>query len=782
MKKMALLWKWKAVKLLSVLVGATLCFEALLYISFVVYPLPVFELERDFSTVHLGSDNELLRITLSPNGKYRVKLKLEDISEYLKKGFLLYEDRYFYRHGGINPFSLVRAVVTNINHNKKLGASTITMQIARMSEPKPRTIKAKLLELIRALQLEKRYSKHELLEIYLNSVPMGGNIEGVGAAAYLYFNKPASQLSLGESALLIALPKSPTAYRPDLSPEKAKIQRNKVIDRIGIQLARSETMIAGALAEKIPGQRMENPFRAPSLILRTTAGSQEFIKNYCIRLPLQEYSEEIIARSIKQLSKRGCYNGALLIINNRTMEVLTYVGTADFNDAAHGGQINCANIKRSPGSLLKTFLYAQGVEQGITTPKKILFDIERNYDGYNPANFDQKFTGLVTAEEALINSLNVPAVNLEYELGKNGLREFLQKARLIDKQRRGLNPGLSIVLGAYPLTLEELVRAYAALANDGKLRELVYFKNDSLQNEGFPIFSPEACFIITSCLTKIERTDLPRAWEFTPTRGRIAFKTGTSFGLKDAWCIGYNPDYTVGVWLGNTDAKGSTALVGIRAAAPIVVEVFNYLTRYHDSWFKKPNRVEERSVCALSGEVTGPYCQNNLTDYYIPGISNTTVCTIHQKIQVRKRDGVEMCRYCMNGLPGEYADTIIEMWPPDVASFLRKNGKKGTIIPKHNSECTAFFSAKVLKIKSPLSNSYYALNSALPIENQKIELNAQSVNPEAEVFWYVDDYLLARGFPDQKVFMQPTSGKHLITVMDARGAFDTVSINVQKAR
>ncbi|MDD5491966.1 MAG: penicillin-binding protein 1C [bacterium] len=772
-------WRWKAVKLLVTLAVAVICFEVLLYVSLAVYPLPVFKLEEDFSTVHLSSENELLRINLSPTGKYRVKLKLEDISEYLKKGFLFYEDRYFYRHKGINPISLCRALATNIKYQKKLGASTITMQIAKMIEPKPRTIKAKLLEMVRALQLEKKYSKQELLEMYLNSVPMGGNIEGVGAAAYLYFNKPASQLSLGESALLIALPKSPTANRPDISPVKAKKQRNKVLDRIGVQLAQYSDMIAGAREERIPAKREENPFKAPSLIVRA-AGGPEFIKTYCISMPLQAYGEELIAKSVKRLSIRGCYNGALIIIDNRTMKVLAYVGTADFNDALHGGQINCANIKRSPGSLLKTFLYAQGVEEGKITPKKILYDIERHYEGYNPANFDKKFTGLVTAEEALIDSLNVPAVNLEYELGKKGLRDFLQRARLMDRSRNKLNPGLSIVLGAYPLTLEELVKLYASMANNGKMRELVFLENDLSKNEGVQILSPEACFIITSCLAKIQRTDLPRAWEFTPTRGRIAFKTGTSFGLKDAWCIGYNPDYTVGVWLGNTDAKGSTALVGIRATAPILVEVFNYLTRYHDSWFQKPGQVEERLICALSGEVAGPYCQNTLTDYYIPGISNNSVCAVHQKIQVRKKDGKEVCRYCMDGLPGEYKDKVIEIWPPDVASFLRKNGRKVATTPEHNTTCTVFASAKELKIESPLPNSHYVFNPALPAGSQKIELTAQSVNPGTEVYWYVDDCLLARGSPDKMVLMQPAIGEHKITVMNARGAYDTVSINVQK--
>lgn len=759
-------------------------FHILILVSLEIFPLPLDVLEEDYSTVHLANNDELLRISLSSSDKYRIKLKLEDISEYLKEGFLFYEDRFFYSHPGINPFSIMRALITNYRCKRVVsGASTITMQIAKLMEPKERTVKSKIIEIFRALQLEKKYKKKELLEIYLNMVPMGGNIEGVGAAAYLYFGKPAKHLSLGESALLIGLPKSPNRYRPDRDIHNAKWQRNQVINRIRNRLDVSAKLIYESMNERIPNRRFDNPFELPNLIIRTRLIGPKFIKRYQIDMALQKYCEGLLKKSINKLEKSGCHNGAMVVLDNRTMEVLVYIGSADFYDAVHGGQINCANIKRSPGSLLKPFLYALSIEKGIVTPKKILFDIERNYDGYNPGNFNREFLGPIAAEEALICSLNVPAVNLDYELGREGLSSFVSKTHFIDERRKKIEPGLSLVLGAYPMTLEEIVRIYACFANGGRLRELKFFKENNYlgKNEGFSVLSPEACFMISTMLSEIERPDLPQCWEFTHNRGRIAFKTGTSFGLRDAWCIGYNPDYTVGVWFGNVDCKGSDVLVGIRAAAPVVVNIFNHLTRYKDSWFKRPKEVKKRKVCVVSGELAGPYCDKTVWDYYIPGISSNKPCSVHRCIYVRKADGVEVCRYCMSDHQDKYLSRIVEIWPPDVASALRAMGRKIEKIPKHNPECNAFNVRDGLRIRSPMSRGYYAVNRMLPFDEQKILLKAESDTDCEIVYWFLDDTLIHKGSPDQMFYINPEPGEHIITVIDTRGRNDEVKFKIHKS-
>lgn len=771
----------KTLKLLIILVAIYAVYNIIIFLSLIVFPLPEKFLEKDYSTVYLGSNSELLRIDLSSSDKYRIKLNLENMSDYLKKGFIAYEDRMFYFHPGINPFSFARALAGNIMSKRVVsGASTISMQIAKIMEPKKRNIKSKIQEILRAVQLEKKYTKKELLEIYLNIVPMGGNIEGVGAASYLYFGKSAKHLSIGESAVLISLPKSPNKLRPDEHPEEAKTQRNMVIERIKDRLNLNSDLLKQAFSEKIPDSRFLNPYETPGIVARVKSEGPQFVKKCAVDMVLQKFCESVLQKQIKHLKEKECYNGAMIVIDNKTMDVLVYIGSADFYDLKHCGQINCADILRSPGSLLKPFLYARAMENGIITPNKMVFDVERSYDGYVPANFDKKYQGPVTALEALICSLNVPAVNLEYQLNKEGLYSFIKNAHFTDKSRNCEHTGLSLVLGAYPLTLEELVRLYSCFANNGKLRELNFFvnKENKQKNEGFTLMQPPVCYIISSMLSEVNRPDLPQCWEFTHNRGRIAFKTGTSFGLKDAWCIGYNPDYTVGVWFGNADCKSSSALIGMEASAPVVVEVFNHLTRYKDSWFKKPENVSKRQVCALSGEKAGPYCKKIVSDYYIPGVSSNDECSVHKLIYIRKSDGTEVCRSCMSGKKDEYYSKIAEIWPADIADYFRNSGKHYSVIPKHNLECNSISIDSELKIKSPSKNGHYTISRSLPDKFQKIPLKAES-NKESElIYWFLDGKFIFKSSPDKELFISPKPGEHEISIVDTKGRTDKVKFRV----
>ena len=356
-----------------------------------------------------------------PGGKYRIRLHLDDMGDDLKRGFLLYEDKHFYHHPGVNPWALARSAVCNIRHRRVLmGGSTLTMQIAKMMEPKPRTFGSKMIEVFRALQLESHYSKDELFELYLNLIPMGGNIEGVGAASYLYFGKPARGLSFGESALLIGLPRCPNRYRPDLHSDQAKRQKMKIMSQIGPALGLTPQEFQENALRAIPHKRYPNPFECPHLIVRTRSLGNPYAKHYTIDPRIQSLCEDLLHKTVQKLEPEGSSNGAVIVIDNATMKVLAYVGSPDFQDSAHGGEMNGAALLRSPGSLLKPFLYAIGLEKGLLTPRKLVYDIERNYDGYIPANFDKRFLGPVAAENALARSLNVPAVNLEFELAARG--------------------------------------------------------------------------------------------------------------------------------------------------------------------------------------------------------------------------------------------------------------------------------------------------------------------------------------------------------------------------
>ncbi len=758
-------------------------YRLIILISLWVFPLPTGLLESDYSTLHLDTRGHLLRISLSPSGKYRLRLPLNRMADTLKRGFLLYEDRFFYYHQGVNPLSILRSLALNTKHAKVLmGGSTLTLQIAKMIEPKRRTLGAKLLETLRAWQLEGTYSKNQLLELYLNTVPMGGNIEGVGAAAYLYLGKPAAALSVAESALLIGLPKSPKLFRPDRHPQAARVQRGKVLRSMARDLRFTPRQLAEAEQAPIPEHRFSNPHECQHLLSRTHHESPRLIREYTLDPQLQAFCELRLRTASEKMRPWDIFNGAILVIDNHTMQVLAYVGSPDFNDQQHGGQINGANILRSPGSLLKPFLYARGLEAGLITPRRLVYDLERNYDGYQPANYERRFWGPLAAEDALAYSLNTPAVELEYELGtERGLAGFLRQTRLAGPRLAKNNPGLSIVLGAMPMSLEEMVQLYAIFSNQGRLRRLLFFQDELNQpNQGSPMLSPEATFITGEMLARLFRPDLPQAWEFTANRGKIAYKTGTSFGLRDAWTIGFTPGYTVGVWLGNVDAKGSTALVGSKVAAPLMAEIMNELTRYKDAWFRQPATVRQRPVCALSGEPMSPACTSSLQDWFIPGISSMKPCPIHQRLTFDKKTGLEVCKACMTQPREAYLEKTVEIWPPEAAAYLRQQGKTAGISMQHNPECPALVSTGGLKIKSPLPNSRFALTQALASRHQKIPLSAQCQHPADNVFWYEDQRWLGQTKPDETLYLEPKPGRHTISAVTARGQVDHVDIVVNR--
>jgi penicillin-binding protein 1C len=457
------------------------------------------------------------------------------------------------------------------------------------------------------------------------------------------------------------------------------------------------------------------------------------------------------------------------------------VGSPDYHDPI-GGQVNGANITRSPGSALKPFLYAISIERGLVTPKRVLFDIPRDYGGYKPANYEGKYIGLVTAEDALAGSLNVPAVGLESALesqGNDGLDFWIKSTGCVGRGRGQMEPGLSVVLGAYPMTVEEMVRLYAALANGGRMKTLRFFADETQpQEKGKEILSPESSYLVSEMLSKVERTDIPASWEFSPTRSKVAFKTGTSFGHRDAWCVGYNPDYTIGVWLGNANNQGCPALVGHDAAAPVVINLFNELSRSSDIWFQRPRGVQSRKICSLSGQPAGEDCKDVIDDDFIPGVSDNETCPIHRKVWIRKKDHREVCRYCMTGKPEDYYSKVFEIWPPDVTRFLRSHGAKFESIPKHNPDCTAFFSRFKPHITSPRPQGKYEIQPGIAMENQKIGLSVQAGPDVDQVYWFLNGRLVNQGKPDKLFFLTPQQGKWEVSVVDSRGRADKVNFLV----
>jgi penicillin-binding protein 1C len=746
-----------------------------------IFPLPLYRIEDDFSTLHIDSDNKLIRITLSGSGRYRIKMGLSGMPEYVKKGFVEYEDRSFYYNPGINPAAIVRAMYLNIKKGRVVsGGSTITLQIAKLIEPKKkRTFLVKVIEAFRALQLTMKYSKDRLLEIYLNTIPMGGNIEGVAAASYFYFNKPPSGLSLGEAATLIALPKQPNRLRPDIRLKEAYDARDAVLKRIAPGLKLGGDILSMASEEKYPGRRFINPGRLQHLVNRKFAGTG-YIRNYFINNSVQDACEYRLKKTIDRLKKKGVYNGAIIVAENRTGRVIAYAGSPDFGDKAHGGEIDGANIYRSPGSTLKPLLYGLALDAGIITPKKIVYDIPRDYDGYYPVNAQKKFNGMITAEEALTHSYNSIAVMLENELAGRGLLYTLKKSGFTDIKRNNITPGLSVVLGTYPMTLEELVTIYSAIANGGELKRLKYtVEQEKIKEDPVRILSGESSYIVSEMLAKGERPDLPQSWEFTYYRGKVAFKTGTSFGMIDALCVGYNPDYTVGVWLGNADCSPSFELIGIKSAAPLLMEIFNVLTKHTDTWFTAPDGVASRKVCPASGDLPGDFCRDTTDDMYIKGRTRNVTCRVHKQIFINKKTGLRADPGHLKYPLSCYEKRTIEEWPPEAASFLRQNGGMTSLIPPYSVDEAPDGSYARPKITSPVNGNIYMINSAMPVEYQRIPLKvAAAGGTENKIFWFANGRVIASGSADKTLFFKPEPGTYEIAVQDNLGESDKVNFKV----
>ena len=851
------------------------------------FPLPKARLHPPVSQIVLDRNGEWLRAFLADDGMWRIatssqqpaisKLTAERIgqqpvpmadshlpknpftdsrrlmadSHLLHQAILTSEDRWFYYHYGINPVSIATAIYDNLKAGEVVrGGSTITMQLARLMEPKARNIPNKLIEMFRALQLEHTYSKSEILTFYFNMLPYGGNIVGTAAASRFYFNKPQHTLSLGEAALLAAIPNAPERLRPDRFPENARKAREKVLNRLLAHRQISEQQWQEALQEPIPHKRYPLPFKAPHLSRMLVKHAKSTTTNGRVYTTIDAKVQETAVRILNEYlvdaerkpSLRGSHStstGAIIVMDTQNRHVLAMVGSHDFFDRSALGQINGTLAPRSPGSALKPFVYALAMEEGLITPETLLFDVPVTYAGYTPVNYNGKYNGYVTTRQALARSLNVPAVNLNARLKNVTLHAFLKQAG-ISTLAPAQKYGLSMVLGGCEVNLLELTTLYAGLANMGEFGpyQLTLPRNSSQAQEGserliplnrrFPtaeserserpenyfsqrLLQKETSFIITEMLTNSQlptnTVKNPEAFERTMNLPKIAWKTGTSYGHRDAWCIGYSPTLTIGVWLGNFDGKGTPLLSGTDAATPILFALFTALTGQDTHrWFTKPEQLKTRQICALSGAPISPHCPIHKEDVYIPGISSVAVCAIHKRIYVDETTGYSLCSHCRKNSrqpsatssqkDSQYTEShattrtsfneaqakIFEEWPADAATWLAENGFAVSVLPEHNPLCTGTIAGNAPVILSPAEDTIYYIREGVPLENQKIRLIASASSRTQDLFWFLDGELIFQGSAGQQYWLTPARGKHVLTCVDAEGRSATRPLHISLIR
>ncbi len=655
--------------------GSVICLGAWLILVLLPCPHPLDG--RSFSRVINDRQGELLRLSLAPDQKYRIRIRLEDIPPEALNAILEYEDRHFWRHPGVNPLSLVRAALGMAGGGRRMGGSTITMQVARLVHGlKTGSLPDKIRQIWLALHLERHYSKAEILESYFNLAPYGGNVEGLGAAALIYFHKSAAQLNRDESIALMLVPQNPVARRPSI--------RNSAF----WEAVRRQWHAREEYAPLRIFGPADLPFAAPHLCAELLALPGAAAIHTTLDAATQRRVETVLGRYIRRHAACGLNNAAALLVHWPSMEVRALAGSADFYNADIDGQVDGTRARRSPGSTLKPFIYALALEQGLIHPQTLLADTPRSFAGYEPENFDRAFRGPIPAAAALRASRNVPALALAARLTEPDLYDFLRRGGvnfLSGKEHYGL----SLVLGGAEVTMREMAVLYAMLANGGVWRPLQLTRETEQQGKspvGLPLLSPEAAFVVLRMLEESTPDSL------VPSHGGavlpLRFKTGTSNGFRDAWAAGVFGPYVLVVWVGNFDNTSNPLLVGRLAAAPLFMEMARMLAAVEAlrDTLAQPGselNLEEMEVCTATGDLDTSLCADTTRIWFIPGISPVRPSGIFRRIHLDRETGLRACA----PEAGRTQEVVWEFWPSDLAAMFEQAGRPKVPPPPYEESC-----------------------------------------------------------------------------------------------
>ena len=728
-----------------------------------------------YSKLILSDEKKVMNAALSSDQQWRMKTGIGEVNPLLIKTMIYKEDRWFRWHPGVNPVAFTRALWQNISSGERVsGASTITMQVVRMLEPRKRTIGNKLIECFRALQLELHHSKNEILELYINLLPYGGNIQGIKAASFLYFGQEPQVLSLAQIVSLAIIPNDPNHLRLGINNDRIVLERNFWLKKLGLLGIFDKKTLNDALLEPLTAKRYDAPKQIPHLarLLSKMYPERPVIQTY-IDARIQDFVENTVTNEVNMYRGIGVGNAAVVLIDNHTHTVVAYVGSAGFSENQFQGQVDGASSLRSPGSALKPFLYALAMDRGLITPKTVLQDIPQNFNGYRPLNYDETFRGRITASQALALSLNIPAVDLANRVGVDLFNEKLSRGGLKWIGERKKKLGLSVILGGCGVTLTELTSLYSCLATDG-IKYPLCFTSDSQQNETDTLFSPQASWMIHDILTGLKRPDLPNNFENSVNLPHIAWKTGTSYGRRDAWSFGYNPEYTVGVWVGNFDGTGIPELSGADFATPILFKIFNFLTyNQKPTWFKRPAGLDFRLVCSESGLPPGESCTNLVMDDYIPAVSPNRKCDHLIPTFVNEAGSISYCRSCLPETG--YRTELYPNLSPGLIAFYEEEQIPYKKIPAHNPLCSRVYHNDSPVITSLTEGKEYILYASA---KQQLQLAFTATSDVNKVYWYINDKFFKEAIRGQKLFFTPDPGLIKISCSDDKGRNTDIQVKV----
>lgn len=734
------------------------------------------------ATVITSKNDELLGAQIAKDGQWRFPHN-DSIPKKFKTCIIQFEDEYFYKHPGFNPVSIFKALRENLKSDGiKRGGSTITQQVIRLSRKgKNRTYFEKAIEIILATRLELRTSKDKILSYYSSNAPFGGNVVGLDAASWRYFNRNAKELSWAESATLAVLPNAPSLIYPGKNQERllkkrnrllAKLLQNQIIDSLTYNLS---------VAESLPQKPFPLPQIAPHLLQKVTQNySGKHIKT-TINTPLQQQVNRIVKKHYNQLSQNEIYNAAVLVLDVKTRQVLAYVGNTP-TDKSHQKDMDIIDKPRSTGSILKPFLYAAMLDAGDILPNTLVADVPTQFGSYNPENYNKTYDGAIPASRALSRSLNVPSVRMLQEFGLDRFHHYLKTLQLKDLKYNANHYGLSLILGGAESNLWDLCKSYAALSstlNHFSETSSEYYSNEFCEptflasetvdfgkkNSEKILFDAGSIYLTYESLKEVNRPEGDENWEFFDGSKQIAWKTGTSFGFRDAWAIGTTTDYVVGVWVGNADGEGRPGLVGVQAAAPILFDVFDVLP--NSPWFAKPfDEMQEVTICRKSGHRASPNCDDTENKFIQISGLKTKPCPYHVLVHLDKTETFQVNSSCESTSNIKHKSWFV--LPPLMGYYYKAKNPFYKPLPKFRSDCLGENSISMAFIYPKENNSIF-LPKDFDGSTNDLVLQIAHSKPETTVFWYVDDIYMGSTKDIHELAIIPKQGKHLITVVDEFG-------------
>lgn len=756
-------------------------FILLVIVLLIGFFVPPYRINSPMSTVVLDRNGQLIGAQVAADGQWRFPSQ-PDVPEKFKTCLLQFEDSYFYKHPGFNPLSLVRAAYQNITEGKIVsGGSTITMQLVRISRGnKPRSVKQKLIEICLSVYSEIRFTKNHNLRQYASAAPFGGNIVGLEAASWRYFGRSPENLSWAEAACLAVLPNSPALIHPGRNRTALKEKRNRLLSKLLKNGLIDKTTWELAILEPVPEKPQLLPNIAPHLVSYLTKVSPGQLIVSTIDETIQKNLCQIIVKHHEKLVGNGIHNAAVLILKTVSGEVVAYSGnTLPAFEGDHANMVDIIRRPRSSGSLLKPLLFAAMLSEGEILPNTLVADIPTTISGYTPKNFSVTYDGAVPAREALIRSLNIPAVRMLNDFGQPRFYNLLKKAGFTTLGKPAEHYGLSLILGGAEITLWDICAVYRAMAvkllQYENIRQVAHqpfcrpslLLNDTLQKSFDRNYPDEgAIFLTLEAMRTISRPNSETGWEAFTGSHPVAWKTGTSFGFRDGWAVGITPEYVVGVWTGNADGEGRPGLTGLQTAAPMMFDAFNMLP-VSGKWFKMPyDKMEQITVCRQSGMRNNSYCTDIDTIWVNKAALNTPACSYHKLIHL---DAEEKFRVNTDCYPSANIHSL--SWfalPPAMAWYYKFRDPFYRSLPPWMPGCN-FLSENPMQMIWPDQPDKIFIPYELDGKPGKVLFEIAHQQPEAKVFWYIDNDFTGETQLIHKMEFRPEPGKHQLVLMDEEG-------------